>query len=162
MSEEGQNRTASPEPERDKIGRRKPTGRPKGSKSNPNLLTVRKVSRALALRAKGATQKELAKALDITPGAVARALNPFDQILKKLPDLAGYRSSRNDLLDGAEFVLLREVLNSEKVGAANLRDVAIALEKIVKANRLYHGQSSENVSQTVTYFDRASRTEDES
>lgn len=154
MSED-EKRTPPAEMERDKIGRRKPTGRPKGSKNNPNLTTVRKVSRALALRVKGATEKELSKALDITPGAVHRALAPFDDILKKLPDLGQYRSARNDLLDGAEMVVLREVFKSEKLEAASLRDVAQALEKIVKANRLYHGQSSENISASVAFFDRS-------
>jgi hypothetical protein len=152
---EDQKRTPPAEPQRDKLGRRKPTGRPPGSKNNPNLTTVRKVSRALALRAKGATEKELSKALDITPGAVHRALAPFDEILKKLPDLGQYRSARNDLLDGAEMVVLREVFKSEKLEAASLRDVAQALEKIVKANRLYHGQSSENISASVAFFDRS-------
>ena len=151
---EDEKRTPPAEPERDKIGRRKPTGRPKGSKTSSKRLTIRKVNKILGLHLSGAPHKDICQITDSSSTSVTAILNSFQDAFKHIKDLGPYRNVRNDLLDATELLALKSLNDGEKIAAASWRDLAQGFEKIAKINRLYQGKSTENTAQTVTYFDR--------
>lgn len=157
MSSEDAKDETSPgvEVARDKRGRRRPTGRPKGAKQAEKRLTIKKVNKILGMHLRGASNKEIVEVTDSSPNSVVKLLQTFREAFKNIEHLGAYRSVRNDLLDATELMALKSLNDSSKLEGATWRDVAVGFEKIVKANRLYHGQSSENVSQTLHFFDKS-------
>lgn len=104
------------------------------------------VAKAIELRlVKGLTMVEIAKYFDVSRQAVKQATDKFLNILQNPEILETYRKRKVDLLESAEFVLLRDLLDSKKRKDASLNNVAYALQNVNNMARLEKGQATEIV-----------------
>lgn len=119
--------------------------------SNTNALqpiksNYRKINVAKAIElklVKNLSNADIAKHFDVTPQAVQQQIAKFEKILKNPEELDAYRKYKIDILDSAEMVLIRDLLDGKRRKAASLNNVAYALQNVNNMARLEKGQATE-------------------
>ena len=102
----------------------------------------------------GASIRVLSRKYRVHPDAIKRRLSPILKILQEFTgeQLAAFRDKKSDLLDAVQLKLLIEIADENKVKRANLRDLAMAFEKIHTATRLERDQSTANIAMKQETF----------
>ncbi len=102
------------------------------------------VAKAVELKlVKGLSNADIARYFGVTPQAVQQRIAKFDKIIdNNHEDLETYRKHKVDLLDSAEFILLRDLIDGNRRKEASLNNVAYALQNVNNIARLERGQAT--------------------
>lgn len=104
------------------------------------------VAKAIELKlVKNLSYSDIAKHFNVTPQAVQQRIAKFEKILQNPEELDAYRKYKVDILDSAEMVLIRDLLDGKRRKAASLNNVAYALQNVNNIARLEKGQATEIV-----------------
>ena len=101
------------------------------------------VGKAIELKLmKNLSNADIAKHFGCTPSAVQQRLAKFEKILQSPEELETYRRHKVDILESAEFTLIRDLLDGKRRKAASLNNVAYALQNVNNIARLEKGQAT--------------------
>lgn len=120
-------------------------GRPKGVKNK----TPKDDARIVALASRGVQVREIAKICDASENTIQTRLNHFRPIFKELDKAKDYRLTKVELLDAAEYALLKNIVS--KIDGASLRDSVYAFDKVSHYGRLAAGLSTANIAKSISY-----------
>lgn len=129
--------------------REKPTGRPKGSKHSEKTIHRKKVSRIVELHLKNVSNRDIASTEQISHQTVQNVLNDFKPFFKEIPNLDKFKTVKADILDAALLMLLKSMMDQDKIEKASVNNLAYAAQQVFSMSRLERGQSTSNT-QTVT------------
>ena len=96
---------------------------------------------------KGHNRADIAKLCGCSLSYVSIVLKPFDRLINSQPagTITNYRINRVNVLEIAEFILLREMLEPERLRKAPLNHVTEAFRRMFDARRLEQGLSTSNI-----------------
>jgi predicted DNA-binding protein YlxM (UPF0122 family) len=126
------------------------------------------LKKAIELRYKNQlTMPEIAEIFGVTKQAVHQQLSKVDKLIKGDMHLEAFRQNRINILEGAEFELISDLLDQERRQKASLNNVAYAFNQVHNARRLESGQSTANIGVSVESrlnkaLEQAGNTEDNS
>lgn len=103
------------------------------------------IRKAISMRAKGATQREIAEVMKCSPAAVCLALKSVKELCLPNDQLEEFRRTQADILDTVSSVYLQEQLNPDKIKATSARDAAIINGIAIEKSRLIKGESTQNL-----------------
>lgn len=124
-------------------------GRPKGASDGQHVLKKKGQIKILELAARGMSQVDIAKISGVSKPLVCKILKEFEPIFTELQNVDNYRAVRGDLLDAAELITLKSVVNPQKQADSSLNNAAYALRQLHDMRRLHTGLSTSNTSQQV-------------
>lgn len=110
----------------------------------PKTLSTTQTAEILTLKARGVDYKTIAIKYGMSDSALFNWLSKFDGLVEEVENLSQFRDLRADILTGAHARLLKFVLKENKLSEAPLGQLANALDKVFKQERLERGQSTEN------------------
>ena len=125
-------------------------GRTKGIKDGQHILKKKGQIKILELAAKGMNQVDIAKVSGVSKQLVSKILKEFEPIFTELKNVDNYRLVRGDLLDAAELITLKSVVDPQKQADSSLNNAAFALRQLHDMRRLHTGLSTSNVAQQVS------------
>jgi hypothetical protein len=160
VSDELLGEAAEPTERKTKIPREKITGRPKGSKHSEKAIHRRKVSRIVELTLRNVPQRDIALAEQVSPRTVANVLEDFKPVFKEIPNLPKFKECKADLLDAALLVLLKSMMQQEKLEKASVNNLAYAAQQMYTMARLERGQSTSNNAVVTVAFTKTSNFKD--
>lgn len=104
------------------------------------------VAKALTLRLqRKLTFEEIASKFGVSRQAVQQALDKFNKFIESPENTAAYQDNKAQLLDTAQFKILNELLDSEKLEKASINNLAYAYSQLDQSARLERGQSTANI-----------------
>lgn len=119
-------------------------------------LDYRELSQALCLAAKAVPRELIAKALgNKNSKTVDNIMIYFQPLLEELAVVADYSETRLQLLEAAESLALKSVVECLKQPQVQLRDAVIAFDKVSQHRRLCAGLST-SISQVNVKFTQVS------
>lgn len=108
-------------------------------------LTARQQQKALELKRQGASTYAISNQLEKSWITVQKFLNQFEGLEKLASEAREYQGIKGEVLDAAQWSMVKSALSPEKVEAATLRDCAYAFKEFHAAGRLERGLSTKNV-----------------
>jgi hypothetical protein len=110
----------------------------------------RKVSaEVVAKHLAGIADADIARQVGIRKSAVHATLKEFAPVLGEIENLPKLREVKADLLDAAGLVLLKAMMNQEKLDKAPINQIGFCFKEINNAARLERGQAT-NITNTFT------------
>jgi hypothetical protein len=124
-----------------------------------NTLTESDRADLLSLRVKGVDTRTLATRYEVNERSLNKWLKQYDGLFAEIEGIENFKAHRADLLTAAHSRLLKSIVSESKLKRANLGQVATAMDKVYKHERLERGLSTDN--QSVKSFSRVVKTEPE-
>ena len=129
-------------------------------KGNNQIVDVSKALKMFFTQ--GMTKTDIAKFFGVTIQTICHHLKPFENMMVNGDGLTAYQENRALIKDNVEFILLSDLADVNKRGAATLNNVAYAYRQVHETRRLDEGQSTANVDlhaefETVRKLDETAR-----
>jgi len=104
------------------------------------------VQKALSLRIhQNLSYGQIGKILGHGKPAIRKALNRFTNLLKNPEQVTAYNKNKADVLSAAEFKLLSEIVNPDKIKKASINNIAYAFSAVSREQHLAAGEATENI-----------------
>lgn len=101
--------------------------------------------KALALRLKGNTYKDIANMMGVTEQGVHAHLKPFLPLLEHAEGLPAFKANQADIYDVVRSKLIGSMIEPEKLQKASVNNLAYAAKAMHEMSRLERDQSTSNV-----------------
>lgn len=124
----------------------------KPGKQTPQSLTESARVEILMLKAKGVDTGTLATRYNINHSSLSNWLNKYSDLVQEAAEVENFKLHRGDLLAAAQSRMLKYAVSDQKLAEAPLGQLATAIDKFHKAERLDRGLSTDN--QSIKSFTR--------
>jgi hypothetical protein len=110
----------------------------------PKQFTESQRAEVLTLKVKGVDTKTIAWKFGVAETTLHNWLSNFDGLLKEMEGLSHFQGLRADILSAAHARLLKFAMKEEKLQEAPLGQIASAMDKVYKQERLERNLSTDN------------------
>lgn len=130
---------------------KRPSGRPKGAKESREARENRQNRKILELRAKNVPVPAIATAVGLAPRTVDIRLSKMQVLLQQIDKLKDWERDKADYLSAAQHVLLKSMMQQDKLDKASVNNLAYAFQQVHTATRLERNQATANTQTVVRY-----------
>jgi hypothetical protein len=92
---------------------------------------------------------EIGKKLGCSRAYISKSLKPFKKFLANPEALSAYENEKGKLLQGAEMVLLSNIVDNDKIKKASINNIAYAFNTISQQGHIARGEATANVNYHV-------------
>lgn len=128
------------------VAERRIRGRYKRAKKIPSDLTESQKAEVLSLKARGVSNRTISIQFGMREQSLNKFMRQYEGLFAEMQNIGQYRDLRADLLGAAHSRMLKFATKEKKLDEAPLGQLATAMDKLYKQERLERGLSTDNQS----------------